>query len=148
MMAPQTPRHGESGTESSRTMGDSSNMLPTETQLQPRHNWVHRGAEIAATEDMTLDPQLRIVCMTRSSKKRKQHAIGCNSCRIEVHRRQLMMSHVAGVRREVHDQFIAARNGKPPWSTNASVRTLCEIEHHDVVTSGIFPDQFSDIDPW
>jgi len=52
-----------------------------------------------------------------------------------------------GVRRELRNEFIAARNGKPPWSTKAFVRTVCEIEHHDVVSSGIFADEFPDKRP-
>jgi hypothetical protein len=53
----------------------------------------------------------------------------------------------SGVRRELHDQFIAARSGKPPWSTKAFVRTVRNIEHHDVVTSGIFGNEFRDKGP-
>ena len=49
-----------------------------------------------------------------------------------------------GVSRELRNEFIAARNGNPPWSTMAFVRTVCEIEHHDVVSSGIFADEFPD----
>jgi hypothetical protein len=32
-------------------------------------------------------------------------------------------------------------------STKAFVRTVCEIEHHDVVSSGIFEDEFRDKGP-
>jgi len=49
---------------------------------------------------------------------------------------------MAGVRRELRNKFIATRHGKPPWSTKAFVRTVREIEHHDVVSSGIFSDEF------
>jgi len=52
-----------------------------------------------------------------------------------------------GVRRELRNEFIAPRNGKPPWSTKAFVRTVREIEHHDVVSSGIFADEFPDKRP-
>jgi len=48
------------------------------------------------------------------------------------------------VRRELCDQFIAALNGKPPWLTMVSVCTVCEIEHYEVVSSGIFADKFPD----
>jgi len=41
------------------------------------------------------------------------------------------------MRRELRDQFIAARNGNPPWSKKAIVHTVHEIEHHDVISSGI-----------
>jgi len=59
-----------------------------------------------------------------------------------------MISHTAGVRWELREQFIAARNGKPPWSTKAFVRTVREIKHHDVVSTGIFADEFGDKNPW
>jgi len=52
-----------------------------------------------------------------------------------------------GFRRDLRDQFIASRNGKSPWSTKASLRTVLEIEHHDVVSSGIFADEFDDTGP-
>ena len=45
------------------------------------------------------------------------------------------------------NEFIAARNGKPPWSTQAFVRTVHEIEHHDVVSSGMFADELPDKHP-
>jgi len=48
------------------------------------------------------------------------------------------------VHRELRKELIAARNWKPPWSTKAFVRTVGEIEHHDVVHSGIFADEFPD----
>ena len=47
----------------------------------------------------------------------------------------------------LQNESIAARNGKPPWSTKALVRTVCKIEHHDVVSSGIFTDEFPDEHP-
>jgi hypothetical protein len=53
----------------------------------------------------------------------------------------------AGVCRELRDQLIAARNCKPPWSTKAFIRTVCEFEQHDVITSGISTDGFRDKGP-
>lgn len=41
------------------------------------------------------------------------------------------------------DQFIAARSGKPPWSTMTLARTVRPIEP-DSVRPEIFPDGFSD----
>jgi len=61
IMAPQTPQQGEGGTKLSRTTGASSNMPPAETQLHSRHHLVHHDAANAGTENMTLDPQLKIV---------------------------------------------------------------------------------------
>jgi len=51
------------------------------------------------------------------------------------------------VRRELHDQFIASHNGKSPWSTKSFVWTVREIEHHEVISSGIFADEFRDKRP-
>jgi len=61
--------------------------------------------------------------------------------------RQLTVYHTAGVHREVHNQFIAAHKRKPSWSTKAYVRTDCAIEHHGVVSSGIFGDEIPDKHP-
>jgi hypothetical protein len=54
---------------------------------------------------------------------------------------------MAGVHRVQRDQFIAAYNEKPPWSTKAFVFTVPNIEHHDVVSSGIVADEFPDKHP-
>jgi len=91
IMAPQTPQQGESGTESSRTTGTSSNMPPAETQLQCTHHLAHRDAANAATKNMTLNTQLRIVYDTGSCKDKKQHGIGCDHTRIEVDGSQLII---------------------------------------------------------
>jgi hypothetical protein len=42
------------------------------------------------------------------------------------------------------EQFKHSRNGNCPWSTKTFVRTVCEIEHHDIVCSGVFANEFSD----
>ena len=91
IMAPQTPQPGEHGTESSRTAGTSSNTPPFETQLQPRHNVAHHDAANKATENMTLDAQLKIFRKTGSTKNKMQHAIGCENGPIEVDNRELML---------------------------------------------------------
>jgi hypothetical protein len=52
-----------------------------------------------------------------------------------------------GVHRELHNKYIAARNGNPPCSTKAFVWTVRPIEHHDNVRSGIFTYDFADKDP-
>jgi len=54
---------------------------------------------------------------------------------------------MVGVRRELSNEFIAARNGKPPWATKAFVRRVREIEHLVVVSSGIFADEIPDKGP-
>ena len=97
---------------------------------------------------MTQDAHLKKVRKTGSSKNKKQHAIGCESIHICVDDSQLRMGQTAGVYRELRDQCIASRNGKPPWSTKAFVRTVHEIEHHDVISSGIFADEFRYKRPW
>jgi len=76
-----------------------------------------------------------------------QHAIGSQYSRIEAEGCELIIQPAAGVCRELRDQFIAARNAKFPWSTKPFVCTVHEIEHYDVVSSGIFVDQFSDKNP-
>jgi len=70
-MAQQTPLQGECGTESSRMMGASSNTPPAGTQLQRIHHSVHCDAANAATNNVTLDAQFKIVRETGSSKNKK-----------------------------------------------------------------------------
>jgi len=67
-MVTHTLQQVESGSESSRSMGASSNASLAGTQQQPRHQLVHHDAANAATEHMTLDANLEIVRKTRSSK--------------------------------------------------------------------------------
>jgi hypothetical protein len=40
-----------------------------------------------------------------------------------------------------------APNGNTPWSTKAFVHTVWKIEHHDVISCGIFADEFRDTGP-
>jgi hypothetical protein len=49
--------------------------------------------------------------------------------------------------KELRVQFTSARNGKPPRSTKAFVDTVREIEHLDVVGSGMFAGEFRDKRP-
>jgi len=76
-MAPQTPHPGVIQSESSRTTGASSNAPSAETQLQCRHQLVHRDAAIAATENMAQDAHLKKVGKTGRSNNWQQHAFGC-----------------------------------------------------------------------
>ena len=114
------------------------------TQQERRHKSVNRDAANAATKHLTQAAHLKIVRRTGISKNEKQHAIGCEYIHIEAEGGQLTVKHTAGVRRELRNKFIAACNGKPPWSTEAYVRTVREIEHHDIGSSGIFADEFPD----
>jgi len=77
----------------------------------------------------------------------KQYTVGCEYIHIKAKGGQLTVQRTAGVHREQRNEFIAARNRKPPWSTRALVRTVHEIEHHDVVSSGILADEFRDKHP-
>jgi len=76
-MAPQTPQPGLIESESSQTAGASSNAPLVETQLQCRHQLVHRDAAIAATENMAHDAHSQKVPKNGCSNNRQQHAIGC-----------------------------------------------------------------------
>jgi len=91
---------------------------------------------------MTRHVHLKIVRKTGPSTNKKQPAVGCEYIYTVVNGHQLTVYHVAGVRRELYEKFIAACNGKPPWSTKAFVCILRKIEHHDVVSAGIFKDEF------
>ena len=64
---------------------------PGETLQQRRHQLVHRAAAIVATENVTLDAHIGIVCKSGSSNNKKPHAIGCESMHIDVDDRQLGM---------------------------------------------------------
>jgi len=96
---------------------------------------------------MTLDARLNIVGQSGSSRNKKWHAIGYEYSRIEVDERQLPIQYAAGIRGKLRDQSLAAPVWNPPWSTKTFVHTVCDIEHHDVVSSGICADEFSDKNP-
>jgi hypothetical protein len=76
-MASQTPQPGVIQSESSRTAGSSSNAPLDVTQLQRRHQLVHRDAAIAATENMAQDGHLKKLRKTGCRNNTQQHAIGC-----------------------------------------------------------------------
>ena len=73
--------------------------------------------------------------------------MGCEYIHIDAIGGQLTLYRTAGVRRDLRKKFIAARKGKPPWSTKAFVSTVREMEQHDVVSCGIFGDEFPDKRP-
>ena len=85
------------------------------TQQECRRQVVHRDAADVATSDMTQDAHLKVVRKTGSTQNKKQHVVGCEYMHIKVNGCQLTVSHTAGACRELRDQFIAVRNGKPPW---------------------------------
>jgi len=127
--------------------GALTNAPPGATQQQHRHQLVYRDTAIVAAENITPDPHLTKVCKTASSKNKKQRATGCESIHIDVDNGQPTIKHTAGVHRELRDQFIAARTGKPPLSTKAFVHKVQEIEYHNVVSSGICADEFRNKHP-
>jgi len=65
-----------------------------------------------------------------------------------VNSRQFTVQHKVGLFRGLHNQFITAHNRKPPWLTNALACTVCKIEHHDAVSSGIFAYEFHPNPSW
>jgi hypothetical protein len=143
-MAPEVLPPGAIGVELSQTTGVSSNAPLGETQQQRRYQLVHCNIAIIATENMTQDEHFKMVHETRSSKIKKQHAIRCESIHICVDNGQLRIYRTAGVCRELCDQCIASRNGKPPFWTKAFVCTVREIEHYDVISSGSFAEELHD----
>jgi len=96
---------------------------------------------------MTQDAHSKIVRKTGSSKNMKQHAIGCEYIHIKVNDGQLTVLYSVGIRKVLHDQFISAHHRKPPLSNKAFVRTVREIKHDDVVSSGISVDELHDKHP-
>jgi len=146
-MAPSILPLGAIAAGSSRTTGAPRNAQLGDTQQQRRHQIVYSDAAIVGTENLSQDTHLKKVRKTGSSRNMKQHEIRCESIHIRVNDGQPRRYCTAGVHRELREQFIASRNGKSPWSTKEFVRTVRKIEHHDVVTSGIFVDEFRDKRP-
>jgi len=77
-MDTQPPPAGQSGSNTGRLAGATSNTELPGTQQERRHKFVHRDAANGSTKHMTQDAQLKIVCKTGSSKNKKQHAVGCD----------------------------------------------------------------------
>jgi len=63
--------------------GVTSNTEILGTQQECRHKFVHRDAANAATNHMTQDAHLKIVCKTGSRRNKKQHAVGCEYIHID-----------------------------------------------------------------
>jgi len=89
-MYTQPPPPGESGSNTGRLAGTTSNREILGTQQEHRHKWVHHDAANAATKHMTQDAHLKIVRMTGSSKNMKQHAAECEYIHIEANGRNLV----------------------------------------------------------
>jgi hypothetical protein len=127
--------------------GATSNTEILGTQPEHRQTLIHHNAADAATKHMTQDAHVKSVRNTDSRRNRKHHAVGCEYIHIDASGLQLSVYCGVGVRRELRNEVIPACNVRPPWSTKAFVSTVCEIAHHDVVSSGIFADEFPDKHP-
>jgi hypothetical protein len=136
------PPPGESGAHIGRLAGTTSNTEILGTPQERRYKLVHRDAANVATKHMSQVAHLKLVRKTGSHKNKKPHAVGCEYIIPLANGGQLTVLRTAVVRRALHNEFITTRRGKPPWSTNTFVHTVCHIEHHDVVNSGIFVDEF------
>jgi len=134
-MAPQTSQPDASGSESSRTTGASSVAPPAEAQQQRRHQLVHCDAANAATANMAQPGHSNIVRKAWSSENTNQQIIRSEELHTEADIHQLLIQWTAGVGRELHEEFIAARNSKPPCWTMTCVCIVHAIEHYDVVSS-------------
>jgi len=76
-MDTQPPSAGESGSNTGRLAGATSNTEHLGTQPERSHKSVHRDAANVATKHMTQDANLKIVRKTGSSKNKKQHPVRC-----------------------------------------------------------------------
>jgi hypothetical protein len=68
---------GESGSNTGRLAGATSNTEIVGTQKERRHKLVNHDAANVATKHRTQDAHLKIVRKTRSSKNKIQHTFGC-----------------------------------------------------------------------
>lgn len=73
-----------------------------------------------------------------------EHAIACESIDFKVHCDQLTLYGTGCDRRQLQDNWNPAVNKKLPWSTKVFVRTVRDIQYHDVASSGTFADKFLD----
>ena len=147
IMATETPQQGESGAKMSQSTGDSTNASLAGTQQQHRHQKVHHWAANTATDDMTSDELIKIICKSGLSKNMKQRAIRCDYIHIEVNSRQLTIYHTMCICGKLHNQLITACHRKPPWLTKALIPTIRKIKHHVVVSARMFADDYRDKHP-
>jgi hypothetical protein len=88
-MDKQPPPPGQSGSNTGRVAGATSNTAILGKQQERRHKAVHSNAANAATKHMSQDAHLIIVRKTGSGKHKKQHAVGCGYIHIEATSSQL-----------------------------------------------------------
>jgi hypothetical protein len=86
---------------------------------------------------MTQDIHLQLVHKTGSSRTKEEDAIGCEYNHIEVDGWYIGIRCTVCIDRTVQNPFRAACYGKHPRSTKAFISRVCNIRHHDVVSSGI-----------
>jgi hypothetical protein len=77
-MDAQPPPPGESGSNTGRLAGATSNTEILSTQQERRIKFDHRDTADAATKHMTQDAHLNIVRNTGSGRNKKHHAVGCD----------------------------------------------------------------------
>jgi len=82
-MDTQPPLPGESGSNTGRLVGATTNTDILGTQQEHRHKLVHRDAANAATKHMTQDAHLKIVRKTGRRKNKKQYAVICEYIHIK-----------------------------------------------------------------
>jgi hypothetical protein len=74
-MGTQPAPPGETGSNTGRLAGATSNTDILGTQQERRNKLIHRNAANVATKHMTQDVYIKIVRTTGSSKNKKQHAV-------------------------------------------------------------------------
>jgi hypothetical protein len=82
-MNTQPPPPGVSGSNTGRLAGVTTNTHILGTQQERRHKLVHRDAADAATEHMTQDAHIKIICKTGGRRNMKQHAVDCEYIQID-----------------------------------------------------------------
>jgi len=98
-MDTQPPPPVDSGSNTGRLAGTTSNTEILGKQHERRHKIVYRNAADAATKHMTLDANLKIVRETGSRRNKKQQAVGYEYIHTDAFGRQLTVYRTAGVRR-------------------------------------------------
>jgi hypothetical protein len=88
-MVTQPPLPGESGSNTGRLAGATTNADILHTQQEHKHKLLHRDAADAATKHMTQDAHLKIVRKTGSRRNKKQHAVECQYIHIDAISSQL-----------------------------------------------------------
>jgi hypothetical protein len=79
----QQPLLGESGSNTGRLAGATTNTVILGKQQPRRHKLVHCDAANAASKHMIQDAHLKIIRQTGCSENQKQHAVGCEYIHVE-----------------------------------------------------------------